>query len=136
MAAYNKIFLADDDEEDIELLKSAINETCSRLQLTIAADGEALLQLLQQTSKPDLILLNLKMPLKDGRECLKEIRRKMEFDNIPVAIYSTSSSPADIEYCLSTGANHYFIKPPSYSGLVSIVKGLCAGKLIPITHYH
>jgi CheY-like chemotaxis protein len=135
MTLFNKIFLADDDEEDIELMQSVINENCSHLHLTVAPDGEVLLQLLQATSKPDLILLNLKMPFKDGRECLTEIRSNSAFDNIPVAIYSTSSSQADIDYCLSRGANHYFVKPTSYAGLVSIVQGICNGKLIPFTQY-
>jgi CheY-like chemotaxis protein len=127
---YHKILLAEDDKEDVELLQSFIDENCLQIHLTIASNGEKLINLLNQTPKPDLILLDLHLPLKNGKECLVEIRSNIEFKDIPIAIYSGSDQKANIEFCLSHQADHYFVKPDTYSGFVALVKGLCKGELI------
>jgi CheY-like chemotaxis protein len=125
MPLYKKILLVDDDKDDIELFQSVINENCPDVQLTVATSGEQVAQLLQKIPKPDIILLDLNMPIKDGKQCLVEIRGESDFDDIPVAIYSTSSRQADMDFCLANGADQYFVKPQTYTGLINFIQGLC-----------
>ena len=126
------ILIADDDQDDVEMFESAVLETCPDLQLTVAYDGEKLLSLLPNIPVPDAIVLDLNMPLVGGKECLMQIRSQSTFNHVPVIIFSTSRQQADIEYCLAKGANHYIVKPNTYSALRVIVEKLCEGSLSSI----
>jgi CheY-like chemotaxis protein len=125
--AYKNLVMADDDEDDVQLFQEALAESCSDHNLTIAADGAKLIKLLEVIPTPDVILLDLNMPLKSGKECLEEIRANDKFDNVPVVILSTSSQDADIQDCFKKGADHYFVKPPSLDGMKAIVLHICTG---------
>ena len=127
--AYKNVVIADDDQDDIQLFEEALKETCPDLNLTVATDGVKLINLLEEIPKPDVILLDLNMPIKSGKECLEEIRAKDEFDDVPIVILSTSNQKADIEDCLKKGANHYFVKPESFEGMKSIVANICTGQI-------
>ncbi|MEP7171012.1 MAG: response regulator [Bacteroidota bacterium] len=92
------ILLADDDADDRDLFKEAIEETKLNVNLDFAEDGKCLIDLLCNEKRlPDLIFLDLNMPYKTGMECLAEIRNNSTFKDIPVVIYSTSSSIKDLE---------------------------------------
>ncbi len=121
--------MADDDQDDVELFQSAVDETCPDLILTVADDGEKLLKLLDGIPTPDAIFLDLNMPNKTGKECLEEIRNKEAFDEVPIVILSTSNQKSEVDFCLNNGANHYFVKPNSYSAIKNMVKNICKGKL-------
>jgi CheY-like chemotaxis protein len=123
--AFKHILIADDDPDDVELFQEAVVESCQEINLGIACDGLKLLSLLQNGPKPSAIILDLNMPRKSGKECLIEIRAKEEFDDVPIAILTTSSSMDDIEFCLKGGANHYFVKPNSLNGIRTIVENIC-----------
>ena len=123
------IVMADDDQDDIELFQSAVQDTCSALSLTIATDGTKLIEILNENPAPDTIFLDLNMLGVSGLDCLKEIRSKEKFDDVPVVMLSTSDRKAEIDYCLSNGADHYFVKPNTYAGLKSIIEELCSGHL-------
>jgi len=123
------IVIADDDEDDIAMFKNAVDEICPTLVVTVADNGVKLLAILNEIPKPDAILLDLNMPLRSGKQCLEEIRAKEDFDLVPIAILSTSSSKQEIDYCLKKGANHYFVKPNSFTGMISIVTNICNGVL-------
>ncbi len=125
----NHILVADDDTDDLELFQSAIDESCAHISLTTATDGEILLNLLDNISKPDAIFLDLNMPRKNGKECLVEIRNKSEFKDVPVIIFSTSNQPAEINFCMTNGANHYITKPQTFTAMKSIIDDLCSGQL-------
>lgn len=73
---------------------------------------------------PDLILLDLNMPLKDGREVLREIKSDPSLRGIPTIVMTTSADDDDLRYCYDTGANSYIIKPSSYSELLDVVSSL------------
>jgi CheY-like chemotaxis protein len=124
------ILMADDDPDDIEMFQSAVDETCSALQLTVATDGEKFLALLSKSPKPYAIFLDLNMPIITGKECLLEIRTKNEYDDVPIVIFSTSAQKSEIDFCLKNGANNYLTKPSSYAGIKSIVDNLCNESLI------
>jgi CheY-like chemotaxis protein len=123
------ILVADDDADDVEMFQSAVDEICPNLQVTVATDGVKLITLLNKISTPDAIFLDLNMPLKTGKECLKEIRKENKYNSTTIVILSTSGHNADIDYCLVNGANHYFVKPRSYVDLKTIVQKLWNGQL-------
>lgn len=123
------VVLADDDREDVEIFQLALEEACPEIELNIAEDGVELLNLLEAIAVPDLIVLDINMPRKSGKECLKEIRSKKIYDPVPVVILSTSNVQNDIDYCLANGANRYFIKPPNYIEVKKLVGNICDGNL-------
>ena len=120
------IIIADDDSDDVELFQDMANNHCPDLKITIAENGMELLILLQTIPTPDAILLDINMPLKDGHQCLNEIRSNVHFNNIPVIMLSTSNNENEIKSLLS-GADYYFVKPVTYDGLKEIVNAVCKG---------
>ena len=126
------ILIADDDDDDKALIQEAIIESRLGYDLVSVNDGEDLLDYLNHKGRytgltpslPDLILLDLNMPRKDGREALKEIRSDLHFKNIPVVILTTSNRKDDIEKCYSMGANSFITKPVIFSDLVKVVNTL------------
>lgn len=116
------IFLADDDPEDREIFMEVINEVVPHVNVTLAKNGKELMtMLLQKTEAPDIIFLDLNMPLKNGQECLVEIRQHEKLKNIPVIIYSTSRSRQHIDETFMQGANFYFPKPDSFKDLKTMI---------------
>jgi CheY-like chemotaxis protein len=93
------ILIAEDDADDIDFFKEAVKDNCPSIELTV------------------------------GKDCLKEIRKKEKFQKVPIVVYSTSSNQYDVEYCLSNGANHYVVKPGTYSAISKLVHQLCNGTL-------
>jgi CheY-like chemotaxis protein len=117
------VLLADDDSDDRDFFVEAVEESGLPVKIETAEDGEALLKLLKNSGKlPDIIFLDLNMPNKNGRECLGEIRKTQEYLNIPVVIYSTSSSSNDIDDTFKKGANLYVSKPSSFNELKTLAK--------------
>ena len=123
------ILIAEDDADDIDFFKEAVKDNCPAIELTVAEDGKKLLSVLDKITTPDVIVLDLNMPYINGKECLKEIRKKDRYQKVPIVVYSTSSNQYDVEYCLSNGANHYVVKPGTYSAISKLVHQLCNGIL-------
>ena len=121
------ILLADDDEDDRLNTQHAFDKNHLADQLRFAVDGEDLMNYLrrrgpyQNAPRPGLILLDLNMPRKDGREALKEIKADPELKNIPVVVLSTSGEEEDILRTYNLGANSFIRKPVEFEALVSIV---------------
>jgi CheY-like chemotaxis protein len=119
-----RIVLADDDEDDRNLFKEAVEETASNVKVNIVKNGEELMRFLlkEGTQLPDIIFLDLNMPVKNGQECLEEIRGNNKLKHIPVIIYSTSSSRSHVDETFNNGANLYVLKPESFIDLKLIAK--------------
>lgn len=118
------VLLADDDEDDRLFFKEAFEEIKIKTQVTTVNDGVELMNLL---SSPDILLphilfLDLNMPRKGGLDCLAEIKTFSHLKDIPIAIYSTSSSEDDIEETFVRGANVYIKKPGDFAVLKRILK--------------
>ena len=123
-----RILIAEDDPDDQLMLQDAFEETCKHCQLRFVSDGVELMGLLldevNAVPLPDLLLLDLNMPLKDGRQALVEIRSEPALQQLPTVILTTSKNDEDRAFCLGQGANDYLVKPSSYTELIEIVKSL------------
>ena len=108
------ILLADDDIDDCLFFKAVVNEFPVSSLLTEVHDGEQLMELLTNAKKalPHILFLDLKMPRKNGSECLKEIKLDNRLKELPVILYSTSSEQDVMDRLYKNGAQ-YFIRKPS-----------------------
>ena len=126
----NIIVLADDDADDRLLVAEAFEENNIPCILKFVEDGVDLLDYLTKQGKygsdtddiPDLILLDINMPRKDGKEALKEIKENPLLKHIPVVMFSTSKSPEDVTITYKLGANSFIVKPSSFEGLLEVTK--------------
>ncbi len=118
------IALADDDEDDRILFKEAIEEIQLKTKLSLFVNGQELMDylLLPNVILPNLIFLDLNMPIKNGMQCLREIRANPDLSDLSIAIYSTSSSERDIEETFVSGANIYINKPNNFRKLRQVVE--------------
>jgi len=126
------ILMADDDPDDRLLVKEAlIDANFPDNNLRFVEDGQDLMDYLMGSGKyaglnkaplPDLILLDLNMPKKDGREALKEIKSNPDLRQIPVLIFTTSTSVQDIKASYEIGANTYISKPVTFEALVTVMQ--------------
>ena len=116
------LLFAEDDDEDWMLIEDTFAECHSPNRLERVKDGVELLERLRDTSKeqPSLVLLDLKMPLKNGHEALEEIRADEALRHIPVVIMTSSRSEADIYRSYYSGANSYIAKPVQEKHLKSM----------------
>ena len=127
------ILLADDDEEDRMLAADAMRESRVANDLRFVEDGEELLDYLYKRGSyagqdaaptPGLILLDLNMPRKDGREALREIKADPDLRRIPVVVLTTSKAEEDIYRTYDLGANSFITKPVSFEGLVNVMRDI------------
>jgi CheY-like chemotaxis protein len=109
------ILLADDDRDDRYFFKKALGIVPFKTELQTIADGEKLMEYLSEPGIriPDLLFLDLNMPLKNGAECLGEIKKDPRFKDMPVIIYSTSLNEAVADVLYNEGA-HYFIRKQDF----------------------
>ena len=127
------ILMADDDEDDRLLTKDAFQEYRVCNDLRFVEDGEELMDYLHRKGKftdpknsprPGMILLDLNMPRKDGREALQEIKADPKLRSIPVVVLTTSKAEEDIVLSYDLGVNSFITKPVTFEGLVEVVKAL------------
>ncbi|MES2380039.1 MAG: response regulator [Bacteroidota bacterium] len=118
------IFLADDDADDRMFFEDALQKVSIPAQLTTANDGLELMNNLESVipPPPDVIFLDLNMPLKNGLQCLEEIRSTAILKSIPVVIFSTTASDEEVSKTYQHGANHYICKPRSFGLLVKAIE--------------
>lgn len=116
--------VAEDDEDDYEFLHSAFEKLCPEAYVIWVRDGEELTELLFEAgaTPPSLLLLDLNMPRKDGREALKEIRERAEYDAMPIIVLTTSASDADLRYVSQFRGTSYVTKPVSISPYEDLVR--------------
>jgi CheY-like chemotaxis protein len=127
------ILMAEDDSDDRLLVKDAVAECRWEGDLRFVEDGEELLDYLLRRGKysqpgsaprPGLILLDLNMPRKDGREALREIKADAELRRIPVVVFTTSKAGTDIGGMYELGANSFISKPIQFDALVNVMRML------------
>jgi two-component system response regulator len=121
------ILIAEDDADDRFLLKKAFEEHSTGENIHFVENGIEVMDHLKKIklnnqSYPSLILLDLNMPRKDGREVLKEIKENETYKKIPVIVFTTSGNEMVIDKCYELGANTYIIKPLSFEKLLEVVQ--------------
>ena len=124
------IYIVDDDNDDREILRDAFVSVLPEHEYVLLENGERLLEELEKNSRdsqPGLILLDLNMPGKDGRETLKDIKTSKKFFHIPTLIFTTSSSHRDKKQAYEFGANCFISKPDTFEKLVEFAN--CVNKL-------
>lgn len=124
------ILLVEDNEDDVCLTREGMNEAGISANLHHVANGSECMRYLRQQGRysdrrrPDLVLLDLNMPIMDGREVLAELRRDESLRAIPVVMLTTSSAHEDIEAAYRLHANAYVIKPTSFDEFVSALRAI------------
>ncbi len=130
-----KILMAEDDPDDRLMIKEALAEAQIINAIEFVNDGEELLDYLYKRDKfaylkgepyPGLILLDLNMPRKDGREALKEIKSDSKLKHIPVVALTTTRSEEDVINLYALGINSYIVKPITFDSLVELVKSIAS----------
>jgi CheY-like chemotaxis protein len=130
--AASMILMAEDDEEDRLLAQEALAEVNAVNELRFVVDGEDLMDYLHQRGehgpgadapRPAIILLDLNMPRKDGREALAEIKSDPDLRHIPVVVFTTSKDDRDVISTYGLGANSYITKPSRFTTLVEVMRG-------------
>ncbi len=126
------ILLADDDEDDRELTREALQMSQLSSDMRFCTDGQDLMDYLRREGRysdgsvpaprPGIILLDLNMPKKDGREALAEIKADRSLRRIPVVVLTTSSDDQDVVRTYELGANSFITKPVSFAGLVEVMR--------------
>jgi CheY-like chemotaxis protein len=125
------ILMADDDEEDCALTKEAMTDARLANEMRFVSDGEELMDYLHrrgqygngaEAPRPGVILLDLNMPKKDGREALAEIKADPDLRRIPVCVLTTSSDEEDIFRTYDLGVNSFMTKPVTFAGLSEVLR--------------
>ncbi|MCW3040233.1 MAG: response regulator [Solirubrobacterales bacterium] len=126
------ILLADDDEDDRELTRDALEQSRLRGALNDVVDGQDLMDYLRhegpwagradQAPRPGIILLDLNMPRKDGREALAEIKADPALRQIPVVVLTTSKDEQDVFRSYDLGVSGFVTKPVTFDGLVDVLR--------------
>lgn len=126
------ILMADDDDDDFVLTEKALKESKLLNTLIRVKDGEELVEYLtktgeyetKETIRPGVILLDLNMPRKDGREALKEIKSNPDLHDIPVVVFTTSKAEEDIYRSYQLGVNSFITKPVTFDNLITVMQAL------------
>jgi CheY-like chemotaxis protein len=126
------ILMADDDEEDCELTRDALQDARLANEMRFVYDGQELLDYLRRRGgyadpsvdapRPGIILLDLNMPKKDGREALAEIKADESLRRIPIVVLTTSKDEEDVLRTYDLGVNSFITKPVTFAGLVEVMR--------------
>jgi CheY-like chemotaxis protein len=129
-AAAIEVLLVEDSPGDVRLTREALKDAKVHISLHVAADGMEAMAFLNREGihslapRPDLILLDLNLPKKDGREVLKEIKESPVLGTIPVVILTTSAASEDVQSSYRLHANCYITKPVSLEGFLKVVRSI------------
>lgn len=124
------IVIVDDDADDREIIRDAFANGSEEQEYVFIENGDKLLDYLEEqneSASPSLIMLDLNMPGKDGRETLKEIKTNGKYQHIPTIVFTTSSSHRDKQTVYDMGANCFITKPDTFNKLIELTT--CISKL-------
>jgi chemotaxis family two-component system response regulator Rcp1 len=130
MKRIRNLLMVDDNPADLDLAREALREQADRSQIHTARDGEEALAFLHRKGvhakkpRPDLVMLDLNLPKKDGRKVLAEVKTDPNLHEIPVVIFSTSRLSEDISRSYELGANCYVTKPGNLKEFLTAVKAI------------
>lgn len=127
-----RILVAEDNEEDVFVIREAFQDAHVVCHLDVVRDGAQAVEFLSPSGitptaaqRPDIVLMDINMPVKNGLEALQEIRALRSTASIPVIIFTTSRSPDDIDLAYRLGASSYIVKPSGFESLQAIARSIC-----------
>jgi chemotaxis family two-component system response regulator Rcp1 len=115
-----RLLLVEDNDADVVLMQEALREAGMNPELEVASDGERAMDARRGAALPDLVLLDLNLPRKDGREVLEEAKADPALCGVPILVMTTSQSPADVAFAYRNHANAYIRKPNGLEALMSV----------------
>jgi CheY-like chemotaxis protein len=127
---HKEVLLVEDNQADVYLVREALREIGSSAHINVTQDGVKAISFLRQEGKfieaprPDLILLDLNLPKKNGHKVLQEIRADEDLRQIPVLVLTTSEAKVDIAKAYDLGANCYLTKPPDLDSFFSMMQAI------------
>lgn len=125
-----EILLIDDNPGDTDLTSEILRQSKYRFHVNVADDGQKALEFLRQkrnftmAPRPQLIVLDLRMPRVDGMSVLREVKKDRTLANIPIVIFTASQAASDVTHCYELGANCYLSKPGNLSDFVHLVQAM------------
>ena len=131
-----RVLLVEDNEADVRLTREALREAGDDVRLSAVGDGEQAMLYLRREGgfadvpRPDLVLLDLNLPRKDGLEVLDEMRADGSLASIPVIVLTSSAARQDVEACYAHGANAFVVKPlelDAFMDLIGTIRGFWLG---------
>lgn len=127
MKRKHQILIVDDDADDREIIRDAFMSSVDEQEYVFIENGDKLLEYLENATNgdtPSLIMLDLNMPGKDGRETLKELKTNGRFQHIPTIVFTTSSSQRDKQMVYELGANCFITKPDTFNKLIEMTNSI------------
>lgn len=127
MKRKHQILIVDDDADDREIIRDAFMSSVEEQEYVFIENGDKLLEYLENATNggaPSLIMLDLNMPGKDGRETLKELKTNGRFQHIPTIVFTTSSSQRDRQMVYELGANCFITKPDTFNKLIEMTNSI------------
>ena len=127
MKRKHQILIVDDDADDREIIRDAFMSSIDEQEYVFIENGDKLLEFLENSANgetPSLIMLDLNMPGKDGRETLKELKHDSRFHHIPTIVFTTSSSQRDKQMVYDLGANCFITKPDTFNKLIDMTSSI------------
>lgn len=124
LPVFENIWLADDDQDDCELFEDVLKQILPVCRLTVFNNGNDLMESLSPSNKPEILFLDINMPLKNGMDCLLEIRAQRHFSRLPIVMFSSSREPKFMDSSYGYGANLYYSKPTSFNELIAGLSNL------------
>lgn len=124
------VLIVDDNPADLDLAREALHDKAYRSRIDTASDGEEALDFLRkkgiyaEKARPDLVILDLNLPKRDGRSVLAELKTDPDLHDIPVIVFSTSSLCQDISGSYGLGANCYVTKPANLNGYLATMRAM------------
>lgn len=125
-----RILLAEDDDDDFHILNSVLLHISPSVEILRTKNGIMVSSLMETSFKPDMIILDMNMPFKNGISCLNEIKTKENLDSIKVVIHSTSFNNREVEASYNGGADLYLVKAASFSAMVQQFKKLFSNQYL------
>lgn len=133
------ILIAEDDEDDQFLLLSAFREVSQDFELIFVKNGIELLEYFTKFDQgiynllPSLLIVDLNMPKKNGKEAISELITRDYFTNFKTLVFSTTANEIEIQRCREMGINDFFVKPSNYNALLELVKEFTLRANLPLT---
>ena len=128
------VIIADDDKDDFDILSDIIKSLDIDVIVSRAENGDVLMRLIDKKI-PDLLFLDLILPCKNGKDCIREIRSDRKFDSLPIIVYTSLRDIDSIEFCYRWGTNLFVHKPSDYADIGEIVKRIFSINWKKIRYY-